>query len=109
MTATAAELFGKRVRAARKAAKLTQEKAAEKAHIHLNHLSQIERGTRRPSFELIFDLAQVLGVPALDFFISEPEEKDAKALRRRVTLALESCTVEQLSQVHRFINFVLRP
>ena len=55
-----AELFGKRVGAARG---LTLREAAERTHIHLNHLSQIERGRRRPSFELIFILAHTLGVP----------------------------------------------
>jgi transcriptional regulator with XRE-family HTH domain len=109
MTATAAKLFGKRVRAARKAAKLTQEEVAEKLNIHLNHLSQIERGVGRPSFDLIFDLAHVLTVPALNFFIFEPEEKDAKTPRKSLTAALENHTVEELLQVHRFIHFVLRP
>jgi transcriptional regulator with XRE-family HTH domain len=109
MTATAEELFGKRVRAARKAAKLTLEEAAEKAHITLNHLSQIERGTRRPSFELIFDLARVLGVPALNFFVFEAEDIDVKAVRRKVISALENCGIEELLQIDRFIKFVLRP
>jgi len=58
-----ADLFGKRVRAARKAPGFTLREVAERAHIHLNHLSQIERGRRRPSFELIFILAHTLGVP----------------------------------------------
>jgi transcriptional regulator with XRE-family HTH domain len=109
MSETAAELFGKRVRAARKAANLTLEEAAEKAHIHLNHLSQIERGTRRPSFELIFDLARVFAVPAWSFFIFEAEETDAKTLRRMANATLEKYTVEQLTEVCRFMKFVVRP
>jgi transcriptional regulator with XRE-family HTH domain len=109
MMATAAELFGKQVRAARKAAKLTLEEAAEKAHIHLNHLSQIERGTRRPSFELIVDLARVLRVPVFALFVFESEEKDAKTLRRRLTSMLENYTVEELLQVYRYLKFVVHP
>ena len=109
MKATDGELFGKRVRAARKAAKLSLEEVAEKADSTYNHLSQIERGTRRPSFKLIFALARVLGVPALNFFIFDAEDTDARAVRRRVTSALENCSIEELLRVDRFIKFVLRP
>src|SRR5713226_10698381 len=75
------ELFGKRVRAARKAAKLTLEAAAEKVDIHANHLAQIERGTKRPSFELIFALADAVGVSAMSLFMFERDETDEKVLR----------------------------
>ncbi len=109
MKATDGKLFGKRVRAARKAAKLSLEEVAEKADSTYNHLSQIERGTRRPSFKLIFALARVLGVSALNFFIFDAEDTDARAVRRRVTSALENCNIEELLRVDRFIKFVLRP
>jgi len=104
---TAAELFGKRVRAARKAAGLTLEEAAEKAQIHFNHLSQIERGTRRPSFEVIFVLARVLGVPAMTLFVFEREEIDEKTLRRKIDGLLRDLPVEQLGETYRFLKFVV--
>jgi transcriptional regulator with XRE-family HTH domain len=102
-----AEIFGKRVRAARKACGLTLKEAAERAHIHLNHLSQIERGTRRPSFELIFVLAHALGVPVMSLFVFEREVVDEKTLRRRISSLLEKATVEQLGQTYRFLRFVV--
>jgi len=70
---SAEKLFGRRVRAARKAAKLTLEKAAERLDIHLNHLSEIESGKSRPSFELIFQMAGVFGVSPMMLFMFERE------------------------------------
>jgi transcriptional regulator with XRE-family HTH domain len=102
----AAELFGKRVRTARKAG-LTLEEAAKKAQIHFNHLAQIERGTRRPSFEVIFVLARVLNTPAMSFFVFEREENDAKALRKKIDGLLRDLPVEQLGQTYRFLKFVV--
>ena len=102
-----AKLFGKRVRAARKTAGLTLEEAAKKAQIHFNHLAQIERGTRRPSFEVIFVLARVLNVSAMSFFVFEREENDAKALRRKTDRLLRALPVGQLGETYRFLKFVV--
>ena len=104
---TPAELFGKRVRVARKTAGLTLEKTAEKAQLNSNHLSQIERGTRRPSFEVIFVLARVLNVPAMTFFVFEREENDEKTLRRKIDRLLQDLPIEQLGQTFRFLKFVV--
>ncbi len=103
------ELFGKRVRAARKAAKLTLEKAAEQVDIHANHLAQIERGTKRPSFELIFALADVLNVSPVTLFLFERDEADEKTLRRKVNALLDKYTAEQLGQTYRYMKFMIGP
>ena len=55
--------------AARKGAGLTLEKAAEKLDIHLNHLSEIERGKSRLSFELIMQMAKVFDTSAMSFLM----------------------------------------
>ncbi len=103
------ELFGKRVRAARKAAKLTLESAAEKLDIHANHIAQIERGTKRPSFELIFQLAHAFGVPPMTLFIFERDEKDEKTLRRKISGLLDKYSAEQLGQTYRYMKFMIGP
>jgi transcriptional regulator with XRE-family HTH domain len=106
---TPEQLFGKRIRVARKAAKLTLERAAEKLDIHANHLAQIERGTKRPSFELIFDLANTLGVSPYSLFLFERDETDAKTLRRKIDGLLGKYTPEQLGEVYRFMKFMVGP
>lgn len=55
--------FGERVRAARIAAGLTQEEAAEKAGMRYQALAKIERGaTDNPTLRTIRAIAKALGV-----------------------------------------------
>ncbi len=106
---SAEQLFGRRVRAARKAEGLTLERAAEKLDIHLNHLSEIERGKSRPSFELIIQMAALFRVSPMTLFMFEREETDEKVLRRRISDRLEKYTAEQLAQTYRYMRFMVGP
>lgn len=54
--------LGKRIRALRKEAKLTQEELAERAGLSANYVGEIERGERNPSALALFALARGLGV-----------------------------------------------
>jgi transcriptional regulator with XRE-family HTH domain len=56
--------LGKRIRALRKEAKLTQEELAERAGLSANYVGEIERGERNPSALALFALARGLGVRA---------------------------------------------
>lgn len=106
---SAEQLFGKRVQAARKAARMTLQQAAEKLDIHLNHLSEIERGKSRPSFELIIQIAEVFRVSPMTLFMFERDETDEKALRRKINGQLEKYDVEQLGQVYRYMKLMIGP
>lgn len=52
--------FGLVVREARARARLTQERLAFKAGIHPTYLSQVERGLKSPSLEVVGALARAL-------------------------------------------------
>lgn len=103
------KLFGRRIRAARKAAKLTQERAAEKAGIAPNFLGYIERGEKRPSLEVVFALAKALDVSAETFFRLDRAETDERALRKKIHSMVEKCSLEQLQFVHSFLRYVIEP
>jgi len=103
------KLFGKRVRAVRKAAKITQEEVAEAAHLNPKYLGQIERGEKRPSFDAILALAKALDVSPAAFFQFEREESDEKTLRRRIEAVLEDANSHQLQQVHKVVKALLEP
>ncbi|MGI0085621.1 MAG: helix-turn-helix domain-containing protein [Nitrososphaerales archaeon] len=105
----AEQLFGKRVRAARKAARFTLQQAAEKLDIHLNHLSQIERGKSRPSFEQIIHIADVFGVPPMSLFMFDREETGEKGLRRKINSLLDKYNADQLGHVYRYMKFMIGP
>jgi transcriptional regulator with XRE-family HTH domain len=54
--------LGKRVRELRKERGYSQEKLAERAGIHENHVRRIEGGTANPSYVVLVKIAKALGV-----------------------------------------------
>lgn len=102
-------LFGRRVRTIRKAAKITQEDAAERAHLNPKYLGEIERGVKRPSFEAIMALAKALNVSPATFFQFDLAECNDKILRRRIDALVQSSKVPQLQQVYRVLKALLEP
>jgi transcriptional regulator with XRE-family HTH domain len=55
--------FGRRVRALREKLGLSQEQLAERAQLHWTYVSEIERGRRNPSLNILARLARALDVP----------------------------------------------
>lgn len=103
------KLFGKRVRAIRKAARITQEDAAERAKIHPKYLGEIERGEKRPSFDAIVAIADALGTPVAALFQFEYAELNEKALRRKIDALLSGASPQQLQVAYRLLRAVLEP
>ena len=102
-------LFGKRIRTLRKAAKLTQEGAAEAARLNSKYLGQIERGEKRPSLDAILALAKALQVSPDSFFHFDREENDERVLRRKIEGLLHNCSPQQLQQAYRILRGFLEP
>ncbi len=103
------QLFGKRVRAVRKAAKITQEQAAEAVRLNAKYLGEIERGEKRPSFETILALAKALHVSPVAFFQFDREEDDEKLLRRKIETLVHKCSPQHLQQVYRVVRALVEP
>lgn len=61
-------IIGRNIRAARVAAKLTQEQMAEKLKLSLLHYGRLERGDRIISIEWLAQIAHVLDVPFFSLF-----------------------------------------
>ena len=64
--ATLLRALGKRVRELRKERGYSQEKLAELASIHENHVRRIEGGTANPSYLVLVRIAGALAVTASD-------------------------------------------
>jgi transcriptional regulator with XRE-family HTH domain len=61
-------MFGKRVRAFRLKLGMTQEELAQRAHLHRNYVSLLERGRRGITLDTILEVAKVLGVKPARLF-----------------------------------------
>jgi DNA-binding XRE family transcriptional regulator len=55
--------LGKALRTVRTAHKLTQEDLAARADLHPTYISDVERGVRNPSWDVVARLAEGIGVP----------------------------------------------
>ena len=63
-------LFGRAVRKRRRELDLSQEDLAERAGLHRNYISDIERGDRNPSLENIQKLVKALDTRVSALFIN---------------------------------------
>lgn len=61
--------FGEAVRSARLARGLTQEQLAEKANLHVNSISFVERGLSPPALDTICFIADALGLKVSELVI----------------------------------------
>jgi transcriptional regulator with XRE-family HTH domain len=102
-------LFGRRIRALRKAAKMTQEKAAEEARLNSKYLGQIERGEKRPSLDAILAMAKALKASPASFFEFDKEEQDERILRKKIESLLHDRSPQQLQQAYRMLRALLEP
>jgi transcriptional regulator with XRE-family HTH domain len=63
-------LIGRRIKAAREAAHLTQEQLADAVNCTVQHISAIERGIKTPSLEMFIMIANVIGV-STDYLLED--------------------------------------
>ena len=60
--------FGKRLKAVRLAAKMTQEQRADCIGVTIESISNMERGIHGPSFDSLEKISNALGIPAKTLF-----------------------------------------
>lgn len=99
------QLIGKRIKSLREAAKMSQEKLAEKVGISHKYLSSIERGKENPTLETFIRLAEALNVETSELFRYQ-HEKPADELRRIVEDWLENSDMQDLKSAIRLLETI---
>ena len=97
-------LFGRKMRAARKATNMSREVVAEKAEITASYLGEVERGEKWPALEIICAVATALGVSPSAFFEFETQETDPVVLRRKLHRIVENRTTAEQQQALRMLK-----
>lgn len=69
-------IFGRRLKAARKARGMTQEELGHAINVDYKHLGAIERGAKAPSFELVDRIADALKVEPYKLFLPDDVERE---------------------------------
>jgi transcriptional regulator with XRE-family HTH domain len=67
--------FAKSLREARDKVEISQEALAERAGLHRTYISQLERGLKSPTLDVIIDLAKALRLTPREFVLDIFSEK----------------------------------
>jgi transcriptional regulator with XRE-family HTH domain len=100
---TPAAKFGTLLRSIRKSRKLKIWQLAEKVDVEVKHLGRIERGEKKPSFDLIVALAEYLRVSPSKFFEFDSEVADEKAHRKQIDLLLNHRDAKHLQKARQIL------
>ena len=87
--------IGMRIRAIRKAKRLSQEKLAEMADISVVHMSHIETGNTKMSLAVLVALAQALDV-STDFILFDSLENVRETVGSEIVELLQGAPTEQM-------------
>ena len=99
--------IGMRIRELRKEHHMTQDDLAHICGCTSNHLSAIENGEHKPSFDLMMNIAATLG-ETLDYFIADtPHTNSNYFISTRLAPKLDACSSQELLLVERFIDQML--
>jgi transcriptional regulator with XRE-family HTH domain len=104
---TAATKFGSLLRSVRKSRKLKISQLAEKVEVEVKHLGRIERGEKKPSFDLIIGLADSLNVSPAKFFEFDADVADQAALRKQIDQILAGCDPGRLRKAQQILAIFL--
>lgn len=99
--------FGSLLRSVRKSRKLKIWQVAEKVEVEVKHLGRIERGEKKPSFDLIIALARCLNVSPAKFFEFDAEIADHTAFRKQVNRLLAQRDPERVQKARQILAILL--
>ena len=101
------EFLGKRIKEARKLAKMTQEKLAEKINISTVYLGEIERGNKMPSIPVFIAIAEALDV-SCDYLLRDSTSTGAVYVNNEITERLNGLSPKQRKAVLEIINAYIK-
>lgn len=88
--------LGKRVNEKRIEMNLKQKDLAEMLGTAVNHLSDIERGVKKPSLEMLMKISYLLDTPVDYFLLDSPHSCRSYIIENELAPLLVQCTPESL-------------
>ena len=100
-------MLGKQIREIRRQRHLTQEKLAEMVDLSVPYISHLERGSKKPSMEVLVRLAENLGV-TVDQLLAGKQETDKTAFYPEVQEILGDCSTKERAVLTEIVSAVKR-
>ncbi|MGB5113240.1 MAG: helix-turn-helix transcriptional regulator [Mycobacterium sp.] len=99
MVSNAAHDIGGYIRAQREAAQVSVRQLAEKAGVSNPYLSQIERGLRKPSADVLSQIAKALRVSAQVLYVQAGMLEPSEGSKVRDAIVIDTAITERQKQV----------
>lgn len=99
--------LGRRINAARKRHRITQEELASRCGCTRNHLSDVENGSSRPSLELLVRIARHLNTGLDDLLMDSPGADTTCILNAQLAPKLMRCNNRELAIIDRLLDELL--
>lgn len=90
--------IGQNIRRYRKMNNLSQEQLAEKVNISTTHMSHIETGNTKLSLQVLYDLANVLGV-STDELLGRNDILDKDLFLNQVATIISQCDEQEMKVI----------
>lgn len=98
--------IGKRIKLARRACSITQERLAEMVGVTNQHISNIEVGNKAPSYELFYAIAEKLNCSAYSLLPAE-SSNSGKYFSEEIMHLLQSANSYQQNMIISYIEWYL--
>ncbi len=95
------KIIGKRIKSARKASGLTQEKLSEKIAVSTNYLSKIEGGHEKPNLEMLEKICVATDYSLAELLTGVVETR--QYLQKDIAEILENCSPKQVRLIYDII------
>ena len=99
--------IGRRIAEIRHEVGLTQEQLAEKADLSVVHLSNVERGKKRPGLPVLIRIAEALEV-ATDWLLRANVPGTYAVANERIETLLRDCTNDEMQDLLQILEDVKR-
>ena len=93
--------LGKRIVSKRHEHNLKQKDFSDMLGIAVNHLSDVERGVKKPSLELLMKISDLLDTPVDYFLMDMPHASCNYAINEELSALLNQCTPESLKIIYQ--------
>lgn len=99
--------LGKRIQEKRKDMGIMQKDMAVAIGTAFNHLSDVERGAKKPSLELLMRISDYLDTPVDYFLMGNPPSCKSYAIDEDLSSLLVQCTPQSLAVVRELAQSLL--
>ena len=102
------EIFGKNVRAIRRARDMTQEQLADQSGLSLQYIGEIERGRRNPSLTSLEKLAEASNLPLSELLQFDVINLTTEEMKDFLFKQLNQANGDQLRMIYALHQAVFR-